>query len=153
MRLKSSTISPVVAISIVIGTISILVATAAAKESTTGSEPTTANPLVVLHGTVTQTDGNSNLGLQKMIGVDFRPDGHSRMDQQQQQHFWTTSSETEKNDDKTKGGEQTTELLSSKSTKKDECLIFMEEFDTLDNSVWKVTERKSGFAPPKKKTR
>jgi len=146
MRLKSLTISPLVAISLVFGTISVLVATTAAAEPATGSVPTTGDLPVAVHGTVTLTDDSE---LQKMIGVDFRPDGHSRMEQLQQQ-TWSATSGTEEHEVKDQDGEQQTERLSSTSVTNDSCLLFADEFDTLDNSVWRV-KKKKGFARHQRK--
>ncbi|KAG0048552.1 hypothetical protein BGZ83_006515 [Gryganskiella cystojenkinii] len=161
MRLKSFTVSPIMAVTLVIGTISLMLST---TTTATANEPGSVTMSTIttniqdgssaenrVHGSVVEPD-ELNLGFQKMIGVDFRPDGHSRMEQhqqqqpqQQQQQIWSpSSSSSEDNQQQDRGmnalninSQQKAEVLCINKNERDTCLLFSDEFDRLDNSVWK----------------
>lgn len=71
--------------------------------------------------------------LHKMIGVDYKPEGSARIEygqQQQQTDFLIRDGEDPERDGNMRG-----EDVGSA----DRCLVFSDEFDKLDNSVWRVS--------------
>ncbi|KAG0367746.1 concanavalin A-like lectin/glucanase domain-containing protein [Gamsiella multidivaricata] len=74
--------------------------------------------------------------LHKMIGVDYRPDGSSKLGygQSQQVEFEITGV---KDDNKNPSSTRSRQKFKSEFQSKDRCLLFVDEFDKLDNSVWR----------------
>ncbi|KAF9901319.1 hypothetical protein EC991_006275 [Linnemannia zychae] len=95
-------------------------------------------------------DGNSAAGeLHKMIGVDYKPQGASHIDytrvqqeQQQQAEFVVheaNENENENADDNVRLNveQQSKEMKGKTVGNANRCLMFSDEFDKLDNSVWR----------------
>ncbi|KAF9541998.1 hypothetical protein EC957_002501 [Mortierella hygrophila] len=71
--------------------------------------------------------------LHKMIGVDYKPEGAARIEygqqqQQQQTDFMIRDGENTERDEEMRG---------ASAGIADRCLVFSDEFDKLDNSVWR----------------
>lgn len=78
-------------------------------------------------------DTSSSIGgeqLHKMIGVDYKPEGAARIEYGQQQQQQADFSIRDGEDADMRG-----EVVGNV----DRCLVFSDEFDKLDNSVWRVS--------------
>ncbi|KAF9136454.1 hypothetical protein BGX30_011175 [Mortierella sp. GBA39] len=83
-----------------------------------------------LHAALDTSSSTGGEQLHKMIGVDYKPEGAARIEygqqQQQQTDFMIRDGENTERDEDMRG-----------ASVADRCLVFSDEFDKLDNSVWR----------------
>ena len=89
------------------------------------------------HGAFDTDSSTGGEQLHKMIGVDYKPEGAARIEygqlqqqQQQQADFLVRDGENAERDEDMRG--ENVGIV-------DRCLVFSDEFDKLDNSVWRVS--------------